>query len=259
MKTMIRDLPAAQKRTGRSKKFVYVDKEFVYKGPYSPNDKSYQNLKKFSILLKILQKTLPTLNNNYKGDIDIEQEIEHKDGIFIKMVNVGNVPENDQSELVSTKIDTNYKVLPRNSYVTRVSDLEKSETGVSSDIAKALLQILYIQYVIGVGDVGSYNILVRKDAETSGKLLAAVDMEENRRFADVPPTCIMSALFNRFSKAQKGIYLEYVSCFGNDVAIFTEPFDAETRKLIKKVGGDPDAMEERVEHFLTLVAVELTE
>ena len=244
----IKELPAAQKRTSKHKKFVHVGDQYVYKGPYSPNDNSFINCKRFLSMLKFFEDRLQ-VPVEYRSHLDIIDEIEHRDGIFLKYKNVGDPSTEKEHALVSTKIDKEYKVLPRNSFVSRVSDLEQ-QSGLTEKIAVAVLQHLYCAYILGIGDVGSHNILVCK---TGPQFIAGIDIEEKRHeHITGRPSDVMSALFNRPSKAQTELYAPYLHRLGKDVHVFSD-FDAEIHTNLKKVGGDSISMEGRMIHFNNLI------
>lgn len=204
----LKALPTAQKRTSRHKKFVYVDGDFVYKGPYRENEASYKNAVKFASAMQLLEDAHP-LPPSLRTATPIVDTIKQGDYIYLKYINVGkHVIPTDAVERVSTKIDEDVPVLKRTSFVTRVSEMEKLWT--SEDITVATLQHLYFRYLLGIGDSGSHNVLVREDGATSGRVVAGIDLEEMRRQDVSPPKDAVEALFKKPSRAQRSLYSPYV-------------------------------------------------
>ena len=97
---------------------------------------------------------------------------------YLVALNVGkwkNIP----FELVTTKIETNVKVVPRGKVIRRVSDIESN--GLLTDkIKSATLQHLYLRFLLDIGDSGTHNVLVREDHDSTGRLIAGIDLEEKR-------------------------------------------------------------------------------
>ena len=82
-------------------------------------------------------------------------------------------------ELVTTKIETNVKVVPRGEAVRRVSDIERNGQ-LTDDIKSATLQHLYLRFLLDIGDSGTHNVLIREDYDSTGRLIAGIDLEERR-------------------------------------------------------------------------------
>jgi hypothetical protein len=86
-----------------------------------------------------------------------------------------NIPR----QRVNSKLETNVEVVPRGKAVMRVSDIEK--TGLLTDeIKSATLQHLYLRFLLGIGDSGTNNVLIREDCDSTGRLIAGIDLEERR-------------------------------------------------------------------------------
>jgi hypothetical protein len=217
MKDLIKDLPLAQKRTSNSKKYVYICEDYVYKGPFQPTEKSYILSKLFLEQLKRLEKVLD-VPIRMQSHVDIINEVKTNEGIFLQYENVGNLVDEKHVHVVSTKIDENIHVVDRNTFVSRVSDLEKAGTMID-EFAIATLQHLYLLYLLGVGDVGPHNILIRKKG--SQNLIAGIDLECVRPDAS-GKTNLVALLLSKPSKAQIEYYSKYIHHFGGTIKICTD-------------------------------------
>ena len=51
---------------------------------------------------------------------------------------------------------------------------------MTDEIKLASLQHLYLRFLFDIGDSGTHNILIRKDYEHTGRLIAGIDLEEKR-------------------------------------------------------------------------------
>ena len=239
-----RDLPIAQKRTSRHKKFVYVTDQFVFKGPYSPTDRSYTLAKLNLALLKILQEAL-AIPTDQRTHLDILEEIEGPDGHYLKFPNVGSPVHSLKPVVASSKIDTERKILPRGSFVRRASDYESMHSKLPPNLAKQMLQHLYLLYLLGVGDVGSHNILIR----AGEKSVVGIDLEEMRKQA--PAEDVFFALFgSKRAGIGRKLYASLVAskCFG-----YFRSVDESLGMLIDQAGGDSRAIKRRVAEFLPLM------
>ncbi len=97
---------------------------------------------------------------------------------YLVAPNVGkwkNIP----FELVTTKIETNVKVVPRGEVVRRVSEIENNGQ-LTDEIKSASLQHLYLRFLLDIGDSGTHNVLIREDYDSTGRLIAGIDLEERR-------------------------------------------------------------------------------
>ncbi len=81
---------------------------------------------------------------------------------------------------MSSKIETNVRVVPRGGCVKLVFDVEKNGR-LTDEIKIASLQHLYFRFLLDIGDSGTHNILIREDYKTSGRLIVGIDLEENRK------------------------------------------------------------------------------
>jgi hypothetical protein len=176
--TDIKDAPQAQKRTAKFKKSVYIIKDLTFKGPYTFDERGLINNIRYNYALELLEAALQlpewqksTLPWEYLG-LGTDSQY------YLAAPNVGK-QSNIPFELVTTKIEENVKVAPRGSVVMRVSDIEGTNQ-LTGDIKSATLQHLYFRFLLDIGDSGTHNILVREDYDSSGRLIAGIDLEEKR-------------------------------------------------------------------------------
>ena len=122
---------------------------------------------------------------------------------YLVALNVGN-RENIPFELVTTKIETNVKVVPKGKVIRRVSDIENNGL-LTDEIKSATLQHLYLRFLLDIGDSGTYNVLIREDYDSTGRLIAGVDLEERRAIKEKERR--LDHLFKKApSKKQIGLY-----------------------------------------------------
>ena len=238
------NLPTAQKRTSKHKKFVYVDVENgeVLKGPYKADEASYLNAIRNTTNIGILEDALE-LPMEQRASLPILRE-EVRDGkIYLVFKNVGrNEIKAGSVTCVTTRIDQDVPVLNRKSYVRRISDVEQGDFfNMTPDIAIPVLQHLYIRYILGVGDSGAHNILWREDSANQPKRIAGIDLEENRR--PMVPSTRMDALFSKSSKYQRLFYQKFLP--------FIKVIDIEMLEKLKENFPD-EAFSSRVHQYLGL-------
>ena len=176
--TKILSAPQGQKRTARFKKAVKIDGNLVFKGPYRCDDPKLMNNLKYTYAIELLETILQlpewqrgSLRWEYIGYGDENQN-------YLVAPNVGK-HENIPFERVTTKIETNVKVIPRGGHVERVSDIEGTGR-LTDNIKLAALQHLYLRFLLDVGDSMTQNVLIREDCHRNGRLIAGVDLEEIR-------------------------------------------------------------------------------
>jgi hypothetical protein len=180
--TKIKEAPQAQKRTAKFKKAVYIVEDLVFKGPYGCNDLGLINNLRYTYAIELLEAALQ-LHERQRGSLRWKHLGRGDDNqYYLVAPNVGN-RKNIPFELVTTKIETNVKVVPRGEAIKRVSDIEETED-LTDDIKLATLQHLYFRFLLGIGDSGTYNVLVRKDNDSTKRLIAGIDLEENRVIED---------------------------------------------------------------------------
>ncbi|MGB6012106.1 MAG: hypothetical protein WBI57_12650, partial [Desulfobacterales bacterium] len=122
---------------------------------------------------------------------------------FLAASNVGKW-KNVSFELVSTKIETNVKVVQKGKVIKRVSDIESNGL-LTDEIKSATLHHLYLRFLLDIGDSGTHNVLIREDYDSTGRLIAGVDLEERRAIKEKESR--LDHLFKRApSKRQKSLY-----------------------------------------------------
>lgn len=246
--------PTAQKRTSHWKKFVFVGDDVVKKGPYKPNDESLALARRNLAILSLLQ-DICKLPDCLRTDLPIlREEDDGNGGRYLVYENVGRKPTEDDSEVSSTKIDTDVLVLRRGTFVDRVSDREKSPD-FPEEVARASLQHLYFRYLMGVGDSGTHNILIRKDANASKRVVAGIDMEERRSNTKNPKDLeqkdgpqLMWLLFKRPSAAQVSLYRPFL----RDIVLIPE-VEYEQKEELARLGTDVPVLLQRSKCFAALL------
>jgi hypothetical protein len=175
----IKSSPLAQLRTSDYKRYVYVLGDLVFKGPYTNNHWGLINnlnrtyaLEIFEDILELEENKRATLKWEYIG-CD-----RNYDNYYLVSRNVGNW-QKMVTETKSSKIEEDVKVLQRSTMVSRVSEIEETDK-LTNDIKVASLQHLYLRFLLDIGDSGTHNILVRQDSEVGGRLIAGIDLDENR-------------------------------------------------------------------------------
>jgi hypothetical protein len=176
--TEIMAAPQAQKRTAKFKKAVKIVDDLVFKGPYTFDDRGLINCIKNTYALELLEAALQ-LSEWQRGSLPWEYLGYCNDNQFyLAAQNVGK-RKNIPFEWVTTKIETNVKVVPRGKSVMRVSDIEGNGR-LTDDLKLAALQHLYLRFLLDIGDSGTHNVLFRKDRHSSGRLIAGIDLDEKR-------------------------------------------------------------------------------
>jgi hypothetical protein len=176
--TSIINAPQGQRKRGGHKKPVKIVGDLVFKGPYSHDEPHLMNNLKYTYAIQIMETVLQipewqkgTLNWKYIGCWKNDQ-------YFLVMPNVGK-KENIPFELVNTELEKNVKVVSSGGHVRLVSEIENTVL-LTDKIKMASLQHLYFRFLLGIGDSGTHNILIREDHDKTGRLVAGIDLEERR-------------------------------------------------------------------------------
>ncbi len=208
MSNYIERLPTAQKRCGGHKKYVFVDEDFVYKGPYAAGEVALKRAVTRPHIIEQLQ-TAMKIPKSEKTSLIASKQIEIGNKIYLQFCNIGDAPMKMDVELVSTKIDQNIQVFKRETFVDRISEIEKRR--VLTDKEKSIiLQHLYTIYLLNIGDAGTHNMLA---CRRGPQMLVGVDYEENRgsQQSHKAETDLFACLFkNSGSKLQKQIYKQHL-------------------------------------------------
>ena len=173
---LINNLPHGQKKCGKHKKVVYIDNEYVYKGPYHKLEKSFRNSIKFTQALILIEKVMK-IERKLSSILNIDKILYLDSDYYIVSKNIGNknLLKSENIKIVSSKLESNIKIYPRG-IIKRISDLD--EALLTTDIKLAILQHLYLRYLLNIGDSGLHNILYRED--NSVELIVGNDLEEIR-------------------------------------------------------------------------------
>lgn len=236
----IKKLPQAQKRTAAFKKAVFVDKNYVYKGPYQRYDlKLVRNLRNVKAIL-LLEQYLKCS----KSECSIEDWHglfrNQADEFYLVSKNVGKACDEYESEIVSTKIDSNVRVIKRQSFVKRVNEIENSSMDLR--LIKCCLQHLYFRFLLGIGDSGTHNILLREDG--SEMLISGIDLEEQN--SDFQKRYKIDMLFKRLSKLQREFYSPHL----DSIKFFTDCLSHEQKEELLKLGSDVSLIENNIKRWL---------
>lgn len=199
----INDAPQAQLKTAKFKKAVFIVEDLVFKGPYSCDDPRLLNNLKLTYAIQLLEEVL-NLPEWARGSLPWDGiACWEDDQYYLVARNVGKT-ENIPVEMASSKIETDVPIVPRGGCVLRVSDAEKNGR-LTEDIKIATLQHLYFRFLLGIGDSGTHNVLIRDDYKSTGRLIAGIDLEENRTIKDKKSR--LACLFKKEpSKAQVALY-----------------------------------------------------
>jgi len=237
----LKKAPQAQKRTAKFKKAVYIVEHLVFKGPYARDDLGLMNNLKYTYALQLLEAALilherqrGSLRWKYLGWVDDNQ-------YYLIAPNVGK-RKNIPYEMVTTKIEKNVKVVPRGEIIKRVSDIEETEN-LTDDIKLATLQHLYLRFLLGIGDSGTYNVLVREDNNSTDRLIAGIDLEESRKIEEKKRRLALL-----FSKAP---YRKHIVLYESDIckikSISHHQLDQNTLDRLNDVGIDLERLKRNIE------------
>lgn len=233
-------LPRAQKRTATMKKAVFVAPDAVFKGPYGGDDtKLTLNLTHTALVARFeawLGLEAPTvapwraLWKTSRGTYYLEAE------------NLGASDGGGAWSVVSSKVETDVKVLARGSFVRRVSELEGEALTTPSRVWVTTLEHLYVLHLLGIGDEGSHNVLLAADGRVVG-----IDLEELRSTARAP-TDALASLFKRVSAAQRALHARHLA----RVRTFAGPLTDAQFEAALSLGADRARLErvaERIARF----------
>lgn len=225
LKNKIINAPHGQKLTSKNKKIVYILDNIVVKGPYKIKDTKFNNSIKFTIAFQILENELG-LEDKYKTCLPWLYILKDKDNYYLVSKNIGDMSKMSY-EYVDSKIEKNVPVIKRGGFVHRISEIEEN---ISNEIKIACLQHLYIRYLLGVGDSGTHNILLRKDE--SDNLVVGNDMEEIRMNKN--PKNKLQCLFRIVYAKHKIIYSQYIE----KIKVFDDDYDFsdEIQKRFEAIG-----------------------
>lgn len=247
-----------QRRTSNHKKAVFIAPDYIYKGPYLANvqgdrKKLLYNLY-FTRALLALEQHLK-LPDNLRSIVDWHSiiKIDNTNDYYLKQKSLGTltISENDY-ETVSTKIETDVKVLRRGSHINRLIELENDESyfqGDTKNIRLACLQHFYLRYILNIGDSGTWNILVRRD-ESQG--ICGIDFEEIRSEKANKVNNPLAMIMSKVSKRQQSLYGPYTS----ETIIFKSKIDLSddlAKTLATSFKIDVESMNKRIEQYANCI------
>jgi hypothetical protein len=162
-------LPKAQLLTSSFKKYVHIDEEFVYKGPYQYNDRKLLRNLQCATALEYLEEQLIGVSHSYFSHI-----LQHEDQYYIAARRIGHEYK-DTDFIPCYKGGKQINILKRGSFCKRMCDLQPKE--ISSTIADEVVQHLYLRFLLNIGDSGPHNILYSASSGTGFNVIG-VDFDE---------------------------------------------------------------------------------
>jgi hypothetical protein len=231
-------LPLAQNRTSSNKAFVYVRGNEIIKGPYPSHSLKLLNNLRYPYLIQALEASA-SLPPCRLGALAWQKLLRAGgSGPRSYYLAAGNVGQPEQLRTVesSTRIDANFRLAERGSFVERVSEREKVKRGgryerhpdFDEEVAVASLQHLYFRFLLDVGDSGTHNILMRADRATSGRPIAGIDFDEQRSPQE------RRTVLGHFFKQEHG-YLEAVYGGMLERIVWLEELPARAEEAIGEV------------------------
>jgi hypothetical protein len=240
--------PQAQLRTSKYKKAVKFVEDLVFKGPYTCDDEGLMKNLRYTYAIELLEAALQlhewqrgSLRWKYLGCGDDKH-------YYLVSPNVGKWID-IHSEPANSKLETNVKVVPRGVAVWRVSDIEGTGQ-LTDDVKLATLQHLYLRFLLDIGDSGTYNVLIREDHDSSGRLIAGIDLEEEitdnvkvRRSKEKNRR--LNLLFS------KGPFPKHISLYQSDVckikSLSYSQLDQPTSDRLSAVGIDLERLKKNMD------------
>ena len=238
--TKVNVAPQAQNRTALHKKGVYILEGLVFKGPYTCEEQMLMKNLRYTYAIKLLEAALQ-LHEWQRGSLRWEYlGWGADDQCYLVAKNVGRC-ENIPFERVTTKIETDVKVVPRGKFVMRVSDIERNGQ-LTDDVKLATLQHLYLRFLLDIGDSGTNNVLIRKDWHSSGRLIAGIDLEETR--SNKGKNSRLNLLFSKLYKKHFALYKSDISKIKS---LSYSQLDRPTLDRLSAVGIDLKRLKENME------------
>jgi hypothetical protein len=203
----VNNAPQAQRRTSERKKAVKIVKDFVFKGPYACDEKQLIKNLRYTCAIELLEAALQ-LDEWQRGSLRWEYlGCWVDDQYYLVTSNVGKW-NGITHEPKKSKIEENVEVVPRKTHIMRVSDIEGTEM-LTDDIKLANLQHLYLRFLLDIGDSGTNNVLIREDHDSSGRLIAGIDLEDRR--GNGKKKRRLNLLFSKPYKKHIPLYRSYIS------------------------------------------------
>ncbi|BBO74562.1 hypothetical protein DSCW_19790 [Desulfosarcina widdelii] len=236
----IKKAPHAKLKTAVYKKPVHIVGDLVYKGPYTFDVPRFINNLRFTYALQVLEERL-SLPEWLRASLPWQCiDYDGNDGYFLAAPNVGktgSIP----FKIASSKLEANVPVVTKGGCVRRVADIE-SNGQMTNEAKRIVLQHLYFRFLLGIGDSGTHQILIREDYKTSGRFLAGVDIEERRGVKENGSR--LDHLFKKApSKFQRSMYAPVVDQIR---AIGHHHLDPDTLGRLSAVGIDPESVKKNI-------------
>jgi len=245
----VNNAPHAQMKTSSHKKTVYIVKNLVFKGPYTCDDEKLMNNLRYTYAIQLLEEALKlpelcrgSLKWRYIGHGSNNQ-------YYLVSRNVGTCG-NISPKLMTSKLQTNVPVVPRGGFVWRVSDIEQKSGRLSNGIKSALLQHLYFRFLMDIGDSGTQNILIRENYNSTGRLIAGIDLEDRRIIKE--KNSKLSHLFNK-------LYSRHITLYQSEVSKINPLSYGQLNQYaidsLQAVGSDLERLKENMELWKKLKLV----
>lgn len=212
-------MPLSQERTSRHKKHAIPVNDKVYKGTYHAEETGLRLALERPGLIDALQDAWD-LGPQYRSTLWPSRliQLEDIDAYVLEYPNVGTVASKETlhqlAQTRDTTMDGECGILPRSATVDRVSDVDTTPQGIPKDIQIASLYHLYAQWLLGCGDVGMFNILIRRDVDPikQPRVIAGIDLEEYRGPIKKPEAYQnpMALLQKVASKKRDALYLPVI-------------------------------------------------
>ena len=159
-------------------------------------------------------------------------------GCFLVMPNVGAEVRADDVEVKNSKLESQVSIVKRKAHIFRVNEVEEKLT---QEQRIELLQHQYYQYLLHVGDFGTWNVLLSLDH----KRMVAIDMEETRsqNFSNK-----MDNLFSRSNKLQREWYTPLLK----SIVPLTSNMHGDVAQKLVDAGFEVDAIVARAQAFSSM-------
>ena len=251
---LLNDLPLAQQRTSRYKKYVRIDfdKSRIIKGPYEKTEISFYKAIFWNYALIVLEKSSDSKTAWKWTNIYVDDNDKYYLVTDFVSDNVKNETERNKSLKKTTEKfgkKSNVSFFDRNSCVLgyRILDLIKNkdlQKLLTPTVKQDTVQHLYLRYLLKIGDTGLANMLY-VDRRGMEQKVAGIDLEEDRSpktlNKDTPYKLLFAAKHATYEKVFKDSINqikfvnwddEWVSEFSN---MFTKKAMDEMRKRDKKI------------------------
>jgi len=232
-------LPVPNRRASTYKKFIRIDSECVYKGPYTLFEKKFfrELANKYAVDMMCRKFNIPNINIRIQAVLMFEHSI-----YYIKYEKIKSCFINPRLHDHRDVFGVTVKLIEKVHNCLKVCDAE--ETLVDPEKRTSILQHLYFRYLLGIGDIGTHNILFDADF----KEVYAVDFEEMGGVRN-PNTKLECLDKKKDSLKKKMIFEPYINTIW-------EPSELELQELeedLKNYFIDIKIVLRRMKYFKTFV------